>query len=215
MIKILFVENEILIREILKVLLRRMKGVKLVAEASTGAEAIQLILEKQPDIILLDLRLPTNIVDLEIIQECLHRLPDSKILVLTATHSNLLLSRLLALGIHGYMTKSGGRIELEQAIRVVHSGQHYISPSVAQQIMWKHIDLDKTKLLDSLSEREMEILLLLVQGKTYEEISKQLFISSKTVNTYRCHIFKKLGVSNEVSVAQLVIQHALTQQGAV
>src|SRR3990167_10894575 len=133
MIHVLLIEDHALVRQGIRLMLAAIKGVQLVGEASTGEEGLALTREKEPGVVILDFRLPdTN--GLEVARKLLRRTPDVKILMVTAMSNDLLLTRLLEVGVKGFMTKEGDSTELERAIRVIHSGQRYLSHAIASQV---------------------------------------------------------------------------------
>lgn len=210
MIGVLVVDDEALVRKGLQTLLSNAKGINMIAEAATGAEAVALAQEKQPDVVLLDLRLPGS-SGLEVAQKLRRRIPASKLLVLTAMRSEAMITQLLDLGVHGYMIKAGDGIELARAIRTVHCGQRYLSPGIATRTALHKITRSGESIFAALSPREMEVLLLLAQGMKINAIAQQLFISPKTVNTYRYRLFEKLGVTNDVGLVMLAVREGLIE----
>ncbi len=208
MIRVLLIEDHPVVRQGIRAMLTGVKGIQVIGEASTGQEGALLAREKKPDIIVLDLRLPDT-DGLEIARRILRRMPDTKIVVLTAMHNDTLLTQLLEVGVQGYMTKDSSRTELEQAIRAIHSGQRYISHAIASRMALGKVTHGGQSPFEGLSKREMETLLLLAKGLTVDEIAKQLFISSKTVSSYRYRMYEKLGVKNDVGLVKLAIQYGL------
>jgi len=209
MIRVLLIEDHALVRQGIRLMLASIKGIQLIGEAGTGEEGLALTREKEPEVVILDFRLPdTN--GLEVARKLLRRAPDIKILIVTGMSNDVILSRLLEVGVKGFMTKEGDSVELERAIRAIHSGQRYLSPAIASQMALSKV-VGSEKPFAQLSKREMEVLLLLAKGHTTEEIAKQLFISTKTVNSYRYRMFEKLGVKNDVGLIKLAIQYGLVE----
>ena len=137
--------------------------------------------------------------------------PDIKILVLTAMVNEHLAQRLLAAGAHGFLTKTHSIAELESALRRIHSGQRYLSPDMAQQLALQRVTPRESNPFDILSKREVQIVLLLAQGLKPTAIAKQLFLSPKTVNSYRYRVYEKLHVNTDVALINLAIQHGLVE----
>ncbi|ATN85366.1 response regulator [Coxiella burnetii] len=207
MINVLLIEDHVLIRRGMRLMLEQVKGIRIVGEASTGEEGLVLRREKEPDVVMLDFQLPdTN--GLELARKLLRRDPEIKILVVTAMEGELLPMRLLDVGVRGFITKSSDSGELERAIRAVQSGQRYISSAIASRLALSKTTPTKSP-FDQLSHRQMEVLLLLAKGMKAEEIAKQLHITAKTVNSHRYRMFDKLGVKNDVELIKLAVQYGV------
>ncbi|WP_040070609.1 response regulator [Coxiella burnetii] len=207
MINVLLIEDHVLIRRGMRLMLEQVKGIRIVGEASTGEEGLALRREKEPDVVMLDFQLPdTN--GLELARKLLRRDPEIKILVVTAMEGELLPMRLLDVGVRGFITKSSDSGELERAIRAVQSGQRYISSAIASRLALSKTTPTKSP-FDQLSHRQMEVLLLLAKGMKAEEIAKQLHITAKTVNSHRYRMFDKLGVKNDVELIKLAVQYGV------
>lgn len=208
MIKVLLIEDHVMVRQGIRLMLDDVKGVSIIGEASTGEEGLKLIRQNEPDFVILDFQLPdTN--GLEVARKILRRNPDIKVLVVTAMNSSVLPLRLLKAGVKGFMTKNSDSIELERAIRAIHSGQRYLSPAVASQLILNKVDKNLDSPFDKISKREMEVLLLLAEGMKAKEIASKLFITSKTVNAFRYRIHRKLGVKNDIGLIRLATQYGL------
>ena len=207
MINVLLIEDDKLVRHCMRLMLENTTGMHIVGEATTAAEGLALAREKTPDVILLDFRLP-DATGLEVARKLLKRLPDSKILVVTGLANNTIPVKLLEVGVHGYINKSNTAEQLLQAIRVVHSGQRYLSPEVANELaLGKTAAHPNRTPFTTLSSREMEVLLLLAKGLAINDIAKQLFLSPKTVSSYRYRMHEKLGVKNDIGLIKLAIEH--------
>jgi len=209
-IKVFLIEDQNIVRQSIRCVLTGARGISFVGEAATGKEGLALAKVKNPDVLLLDFSLPdTN--GLELAPKLLRYLPELKVLIVTAMQNDVLPTRLLDIGVHGYLTKENDAAELLQAIRRVHSGQRYLSPDVANRLALSKVTGGGVTPFDQLSEREMEVLLLLAKGLNAEAIAKQLCISAKTVNSYRYRMFDKLQVKNDVELIKLAIQHRLIE----
>ncbi|AAO90559.1 response regulator [Coxiella burnetii] len=210
MITVLLIEDHLLIRQAMRLMLEEIQGVRIVGEAGTGEEGLKLRRDKEPDVIILDFQLPdTN--GLELSRKLLRRDATIKILMVTGMEGDLLPMRLLEVGVRGFITKSSDTTELEQAIRAVYKGQRYISSAIANRLALSKTTTAATCPFKKLSDREMEVLLLLAKGKKAEAIAKQLHITGKTVNSHRYRIFEKLGVKNDVELIKLAVQYGLVE----
>jgi len=208
MIKILLVDDHDLVRLGIKKLLGDVGNINIVGEASSGEEAIKLVPQVKPDVILMDVKMP-GMGGLEATKRIVKSHPDIKILVVTVYGDEPYPTRVLQAGASGYMTKGVGLDEMIQAIKTVYSGRRYLSPEVAQQLALKHLTHDDESPFDSLSEREMQVLIMIASGQKVNEVADQLCLSPKTVNSYRYRLFDKLGIDSDVELTHLAIRHKL------
>lgn len=205
MIRVLLVDDHELVRMGIKRLLQDVQGLKVVAETGTGEEAVLLARELVPDVVVMDVHMP-GIGGLEATRKMIRHNPDIKILALTIYEAEPYPSRLLQAGASGYITKGCDPEEMIRAIRTIHSGQRYISPGIAQQIAIKRFTKGDDSPLDQLSERELQIMLMITQGLKVQDISKKLCLSPKTVNSYRYRIFDKLNIDSDVELTLMAMR---------
>jgi two-component system, NarL family, invasion response regulator UvrY len=201
----LLVDDHELVRMGIKRLLQDAKGISVVGEANSGEEAVPLVKKLMPDVVLMDVQMP-GIGGMEATRKMMRNNPDIKIIILTIYEDEPYPSRLLQAGASGYITKSCDPEEMIRSIRLIHSGQRYISPGIAQQIAIKRFTKGEDSLLDLLSERELQIMLMITQGQKVQDISKKLCLSPKTVNSYRYRIFEKLQVNSDVELTLLAMR---------
>ncbi|MCT7359715.1 UvrY/SirA/GacA family response regulator transcription factor [Thalassolituus pacificus] len=213
MIKVLVVDDHELVRSGISRLLTDAKGIEVVGEAASGEEAVQFAKEHSPDIILMDIRMP-GIGGLEATRKITRHNPDVQVIAVTACDDNPYATRLLQAGAAGYITKGADADEMVRAIMKVKSGQKYISPEIAQRMALKPFQQDQTSPFDDLSEREMQITLMIVGCQKVAEISEKLFLSPKTVNSYRYRIFEKLEIDSDVELTLLAMRHGLVDPAA-
>lgn len=213
LIKVLVVDDHELVRSGISRLLRDAKGIEVVGEAASGEEAVQFAKEHSPDIILMDIRMP-GIGGLEATRKITRHNPDVQVIAVTACDDNPYATRLLQAGAAGYITKGADAEEMIRAIMKVKSGQKYISPEIAQRMALKPFQQDQTSPFDDLSEREMQIALMIVGCQKVAEISEKLFLSPKTVNSYRYRIFEKLEIDSDVQLTLLAMRHGLVDPAA-
>lgn len=210
MINVVIVDDHDLIRAGIRYMLSDVQGIKVVGEANNGEDAIKLVRELSPDVVLMDIRMP-GVGGLESTRKILHYSPDSKVLVITACADDMHPARLLQIGASGYLTKDASVDEMIQAIRSVHVGQRYVNPRVAQQLILKNAkDIEKTS-FDNLSSRELQIAMMIVKGDKVKDIAGKLSLSPKTVNSYRYRIFSKLKVKGDVELVRLALQYGLIE----
>lgn len=208
MIRVLVVDDQDLVRSGICRLLEDSGRVDIVGEAPSGEDAIRLAKEKEPDVILMDINMP-GIGGLEATQKILQRQPDIQIVALTTYDGDPYTSRLLKMGASGYLTKGAHADEMIRAILKVNSGQKYISPEIAQKMALRPYQDDGGSPFEELSERELQIAIMIVKGQKVAVIGEALFLSSKTVNSYRYRIFEKLGIENDVQLTLLATRHGL------
>ncbi len=208
LISLLIVDDHELVRAGIRSLLSTVSGIKVIAEAASGEEAIKIAREKRPDVVLMDVRMP-GIGGLEATRKLLRADPDLKIIALTVCGEEPFPSKLLQAGAAGYLTKGSGLDEMVQAINSVHHGKRYLSPEVAQQLALKHLSDAEASPFDALSERELQVMLMITSGQKVQEISDKLYLSPKTVNSYRYRLFEKLNVHSDVELTHLAIRHGI------
>ena len=209
----LVVDDHELVRSGISRLLTDAKGIEVVGEAASGEEAVQFAKEHSPDIILMDIRMP-GIGGLEATRKITRHNPEIQGIAVTACDDNPYATRLLQAGAAGYITKGADADEMLRAIMKVKSGQKYISPDIAQRMALKPFQQDQTSPFDELSEREMQITLMIVGCQKVAEISEKLFLSPKTVNSYRYRIFEKLEIDSDVELTLLAMRHGLVDPTA-
>ena len=208
MVTVLLIDDHALVRSGIRNLLKDTSSIELIAEADRGQEGIRLVRELKPDVVLLDINLP-DISGIEVAEKLLRFDAEIKILALTAMTNDLFPFRLLEVGVKGYLTKESSRDELIQAIKTVSVGRRYLSSKIASKLALLKVGEVEKSVFESLTNKEMEVLLMVVQGKTVKEISDNLFITPKTVHTYRRNLFDKLDVANDVELTLLAIRQGV------
>lgn len=208
MTKILVVDDHELIRCGISRLLDDRVGMNVVGLAASGEEAVAFVKQHDVDVVLMDIHMP-GMGGLEATRKILRHDKDIRIIAITANEENPYASRLMQAGACGYITKGAGAAEMETAIRKVCSGQKYISQDLAQQLALKPFQPDQASPFDELSERELQIARLIVECHNAQAIADMLFLSSKTVNSYRYRIFQKLDISGDVELTRLAMRHGM------
>lgn len=209
MIKVMIVDDHRLVRKGISSLLANASDISVVGEAESGEEAIRAVKEYQPHVILMDLQMQ-GIGGLEATKKLLRSFPHLKILVVTVCENDIFPSRLLDAGASGYVTKNASTEEIILAIREVYQGKCYICASIAQKLaVHRYARSEKKTILDTLSSRELQILVTIAQGKKTPTIAKTLHLSPKTINTYRYRLFEKLGIKNDVELTHIALQNNL------
>ena len=210
-IKVLVVDDHRLVRRGIVSLLKEINGIETIGEAESGEAAIQFVRETSPDVVLMDLQMP-GMGGLEATRKLLRINPDVKVLILTVCESDLFPTRLLDEGAVGYITKDCGIEEIVRAIRAVHTGQRYLSPEMAQKMALKRFTSDEISPFDNLSERELQIMMMITSGSKPQDIAESLHLSPKTVNTYRYRLFDKLGVKSDVELTLLALKYGVIEK---
>jgi len=184
-------------------------GLQVVGQAESGETAIKKSRELKPDVVLMDVKMP-GIGGLEATRKLLRSYPDIKVIAVTICEEDPFPTRLLQAGAAGYLTKGAALDEMIQAIRMVFAGQRYISPQIAQQLALKSFQPKVNgSPFDLLSEREIQIALMIANCQKVQAISDKLCLSPKTVNTYRYRIYEKLSITSDVELALLAVRHGM------
>ncbi|MCK2182865.1 UvrY/SirA/GacA family response regulator transcription factor [Halomonas getboli] len=207
MIRVLVADDHHLVRTSIAHLLDAEPDISIVGEAADGEEAIRLARELKPDIVLMDIRMP-GIGGLEATRKIHRFTQDIRILVLTAFLEDTFAQRLLDAGAHGFISKGSQHDEMVTAVRSVFAGQRYVSPEIAQRLVLSRIDASDNP-FDQLSQRELQVAMMIVNCQKVADIADRMFLSPKTVNTYRYRIFEKLDVHSDVELTHLGLRHGL------
>lgn len=213
--RVLLADDHAVLRTGLRLLLAGQNEFEVVAEASTGSEALSLAEKFQPDLILLDLSMP-GLGGLAVLPTLRKLVPSAQVLILTMHDDPQYLRQALKHGASGYVLKKAADAELVSAIRAVLRGEMYVHPSMTR-ILLEDI-LPDAKLMGgelswaSLSEREQEVLKMVALGHTSAEIAEQLSLSAKTVETYRARGMEKLGLRTRASLVKFALQEGLIKK---
>ena len=211
MIKVLIVDDHALVRMGIQRLLDDLPDMSVVGEAESGEAALMLVKNLDPDVVLLDMKMP-GLDGWEVTRRLKLSHPRIKIIAVTALNNELLPSRVLQLGALGYLTKESGIDEMATAIRKVFAGERYLCAEIAQKMAINSLQATSDSPFEALSEREMQVMLMITSGMSVQEIAQQLFLSSKTVNGYRYRMFQKLLIKNDVELTYLAMKHRVIEQ---
>ncbi len=206
MITLLLVDDQRLMRDGLRTLLEMEDDLQVVAEAENGQQAVEAFVRHQPDVVLMDIRMP-HMDGVEATRRILHAYPQARIIILTTFDDDEYVFEALRAGALGYLLKDVSAAELAEAIRTVAAGGALIEPSVARKVIAEFARLKPpvhpldAGLREPLTERESEILALLAQGLSNKAIAARLYLAEGTVKNYVSNIFDKLGVSDRTQAA--------------
>lgn len=207
MIRVLVADDHHLVRTSIAHLLNAEEDITVVGEVADGEAAVSETRQLKPDVVLMDMRMP-GIGGLEATRKITRGTDEPRVLVLTAFLEDAFAQRLLDAGAYGFISKGSQHDEMVSAIRSVFAGQRYISPEIAQRLVLSRLDGQENP-FDQLSHRELQVAIMIVNCQKVADISDRLFLSPKTVNTYRYRIFEKLGVNSDVELTHLGLRHGL------
>lgn len=202
-IRIFCVDDHPLLREGITTIINNQPDMLLVAEAATGCEAIQKFQQHQPDITLMDLRLP-DMSGIDALIAIRTEFPEARVVMLTTFEGDVDIRRALEAGARGYMLKSMPPADLIEGIRQVHAGKKRIPAEVAAHLAEYFGD-------DALTEREIEVLRHVATGNRNRDIAKQLFISEETVKVHIKHIMEKLSASDRTQAVAIAVRRGIIQ----
>jgi two-component system response regulator NreC len=210
-IRILLVDDHLILREGLRALLNSEEDLQVVAETGQGREAIQMAVQYQPDIAVIDLSLP-DISGIEVIREIRKTSPQCRLVVLSMHTQREFVLQAIEAGCDGYVPKSTAHLGLLQAIRVVHSGERFLHPRISSALVdsmtRRRSEADQ---FAALSEREQAVLRLSVEGFNSREIGEKLSLSSKTVETYRQRAMEKLNLDHRSDLVQFALRAGILE----
>jgi len=211
-IRVLVVDDHAIIREGLRVMLGNQPDIEVVGLAANGREAIQFVDEHEPDIAVIDISMP-ELNGIEAILQMLPRHPHMQVVVLSIHETKPYVYRALKAGARGYLIKETAGLEVVDAVRAVRRGERYLSQRIADLLMTESFQKLEASteggLLEALSPREREILQLVAEGNTSQEIAELLFISPKSVDTYRSRLMHKIRVADMAGLVKFAIQHGV------
>jgi two-component system invasion response regulator UvrY len=207
-IRILLVDHHELVRAGLRRLLEDIPELSVVGEAASGEQAVQLSRELEPDVVVIDVHIP-GIGGLEATRRISKSNSHTKIMVVTLHVDDPFPTQLLDAGVSGYLTKYCSIDEIAEAVRAVCRGERYISADIARQMALSMLPGSERSPFDRLSQREMQVMMMVTQGQSVHDISNRLCLSPKTVSTYRYRLYDKLGVENDVELTHLAIRHGI------
>ncbi len=211
MIRVLLADDFPVVRDGLRVLLEAQSDIEVVGDAANGKEALRQARELHPDVVIMDIGMP-ELNGIEATLQMHDACPSAQVLILSMHSTTEHIFRALQAGAKGYLLKDSAGAEVVDAVRAVRAGRRYLSQKIAAAALDDYIVGRQTASpLENLSRRERQILQLVVEGKSSAEIGKMLFLSSKTVDTYRSRMMHKLGIGDLPSLVKFAIRHGVTQ----
>jgi two-component system invasion response regulator UvrY len=208
MIRVCVVDDHAVVREGLKRIISENPGMAVTAEAADGREALRVIQSKPCDVVLLDITMPDK-SGLDVLKQLHQDLPALPVLILSVHAEDQYAVRVLRAGAAGYLTKESAPAKLVQAIRKVARGGRYMSPSVADKLLYQPEMGVARAPHEILSDREYQVMCMIASGKTVTMIAEELALSVKTVSTYRVRILEKLSMQNNAELTRYAIKENL------
>jgi DNA-binding NarL/FixJ family response regulator len=218
MTKVLIVDDHKIVRDGIAALISSEQNISLVGQCTDGSEVVEFLKHHDTEVILMDIMMP-NMNGIEATKLAMKEFPDLKILCLSMNNEYNYIQEMLNAGAAGYILKNTGADDLLTAIKTVAEGKHYFSPEVTDIVINKHISGNKpdakaeenAKLLQSLTNREIEVLKLIAQEMTNVEIADKLFISRRTVDTHRQNLLQKIGTKNSIGLVRFAYSNGLIE----
>jgi DNA-binding NarL/FixJ family response regulator len=215
--KVFLVDDHAILREGLKLILNPLKGLEIIGETGDGKLALEQIDQLKPDLVILDISLP-SLTGIELARNIRKYHPKIKIVILSRHDNEEYVQQLLKIGIHAYVLKDDAGEDLIRAIEAVKKEERYLSPRITNQLVLnleqhgkKRKEKEESLVFDLLTNRERQILKLIGEGKSNEEIAKQLWIALRTVKVHRQNIMKKLNIHNVAELVKFAIKSGIVE----
>ncbi len=211
-IRVLIADDHVIVRDGVRMILEAQSDMEVVGEASDGREALERARQLSPSLVLMDIAMP-GMNGLEATAAIKKDLPDVQVLALTMHEDYQYFFEMLRAGASGYVLKGASSADLLAAIRAVHEGGVYLHPAVAKNLVTDFIKRmepgEEKARYDGLSDRERQVLKLVAEGKTSQQIADELFLSANTVQTHRAHIMEKLHLQNRTELIRYALRKGL------
>jgi RNA polymerase sigma factor (sigma-70 family) len=212
-ITVFLADDHAVVRDGLRVLLDAQDDIQVIGDACNGRDAVQQVQKLLPLVVIMDIAMP-ELNGIEATRQILESRSTIRVIVLSMHSTTEHVFQALQAGARGYLLKESAGVEVIEAVRTVHGGRRYLSQKISDQVIDDYIHQRESSAaqspLASLSPREREVLQLVVEGKTSAQIAEILFLSPKTVETYRSRLMQKLAVDDLPSLIKFAIQHGLT-----
>lgn len=211
-VTVFIADDHAIVRDGLRLLLEEHKGFSVIGEAANGRDAVRQAVRMKPDIVLMDIAM-AEMNGIEASEQILKASPSTRIIILSMHATPEHIRRAMKAGVSGYLLKESAGSEVVEAIKVVHAGSRYLSQTVSDQIWEAKLSQHKGAVgddpLGTLSMREREVIQLVAEGKSSTEIAQILFLSPRTVDTYRSRLMQKLNISDLAGLIKFAIRRGL------
>lgn len=211
-IRVLLADDHELVRHGLSRMLEDETDIDVIAQANRGEEAVKLCESERPNVVLMDVRMP-GMGGLEATRQITRSFPEIRVVAVTACNEEPFPSKLIKAGAAGFVSKGCDISEIISAIRNVMCGKHFISADIARQMALKPLQANSESPFDLLSDRELQICIMVINCEKAQSIASTLDISAKTVNSYRYRIFEKLDIASDVELTRLAIRYGMLDAG--
>jgi RNA polymerase sigma factor (sigma-70 family) len=212
-IRVLLADDHAVVRDGLRYILEAQADITVVGEADNGRQAVTQVRKLKPDVVVMDIAMP-ELNGIEATKQVRQECPSTEVAILSVYSTSEHIFRALQAGARGYLLKESAGKEVVSAVRAVHVGRRYLSHKIAETTIDDYMQQRKAteakSPLDRLSPREREVLQLVVEGKSSKEIANILYLSPKSVETYRSRLMQKLNVNDLPALVKFAIQHGLT-----
>jgi DNA-binding NarL/FixJ family response regulator len=212
-IRVFLADDHDVVRDGLRFILEAQGDINVIGDAADGRQAVCEVEQLHPDVVVMDIAMP-ELNGIEVTHQIQETCPSTQVVILSMYSTPEHIFRALQAGARGYLLKESAGQEVVNAVRAVHCGRRYLSQRIAETVIDDYVHQRQSAMdrspLQRLSPREREILQLVVEGKSSAEIAEKLFLSPKTVETYRSRLMQKLGLENLPSLVKFAIQHGLT-----
>ncbi|MDB6093384.1 MAG: two component transcriptional regulator, LuxR family [Verrucomicrobia bacterium] len=209
--RLIIIEDQTAVREMLAEILRLDPNYELIGEAGDGQSAVALCLDVKPDLVILDAKLP-GLNGVDILRRTVKKVPGMRVLIFSGHENPVLVREMLEAGAHGFVEKTAGLVEFKKGLETVANGGTYFGPAVAALLRDVVANPDASSASDFLTDREREILQLVAESHSTREIAAKLGISVKTVDNHRTNLMRKLNLHDVASLTRYALEVGLIEQ---